>query len=117
MKGKKYYSDYHVWIEPIHSQIVRLGLSSRMQEHLGNILHIDLPSLGASIKEGEELCVLESSKSAIEVLSPVSGEVIEVNIALEDDTHPINHSAESEGWFVVLQLSEDFDGERFSLDP
>ena len=116
MKGKKYYSDYHVWIEPIHPSVVRLGLSAQMREHLGDILHVDLPSLGAFVKEGEELCFLESSKSAIEVLSPVSGEVLEVNAALEDDILPINRAAESEGWLVVLQLSEDFDGERFSLE-
>lgn len=117
MKGKKYYSDYHVWIEPIHSRIVKLGLSSQMREHLGNILHIDLPSLGAFIKEGEKLCILESSKSAIEVLSPVSGEVLEVNTALEDDILPVNNTTESEGWFVVLQLTEDFRSESFSLEP
>ena len=63
MKGKKYYSDYHVWIEPIHPSVVRLGLSAQMREHLGDILHVDLPSLGAFVKEGEELCVLESSIS------------------------------------------------------
>ena len=52
MKGKKYYSDYHVWIEPIHPSVVRLGLSAQMREHLGDILHVDLPSLGAFVKEG-----------------------------------------------------------------
>ncbi|MBQ8498317.1 glycine cleavage protein H-like protein [Chlamydia sp.] len=117
MKGKKYYSDYHVWIEPIHLQVVRLGLSAQMREHLGNILHIDLPSLGVFIKEGEELCILESSKSAIEVLSPVSGEILEVNAALEDNILPINNTPESEGWFVIMQLAEDFDEAKFSLEP
>ncbi|ADZ18815.1 MULTISPECIES: glycine cleavage protein H-like protein [Chlamydia] len=101
-----WYSDYHVWIDPIHEDIVRLGLTSRMRENLGQILHIDLPDPGSFCKEGEVLVILESSKSAIEVLSPVSGEILEVNENLKEDVRLLNHSPEEAGWFVIVKLDQ-----------
>ncbi|QXE27224.1 glycine cleavage protein H-like protein [Chlamydia buteonis] len=101
-----WYSDCHVWIDPIHEDIVRLGLTSKMGENLGQILHIDLPDLGSFCKEGEVLVILESSKSAIEVLSPVSGEIIEVNENLKEDVQLLNISPEEAGWFVIVKLDQ-----------
>ncbi|WP_139414728.1 glycine cleavage protein H-like protein [Chlamydia abortus] len=101
-----WYSDYHVWIDPIHENIVRLGLTSRMRENLGQILHIDLPALGSFCKEGEVLVILESSKSAIEVSSPVSGEILEVNENLKEDVRLLNNSPEEAGWFVIVKLDQ-----------
>ncbi|WP_201456799.1 glycine cleavage protein H-like protein [Chlamydia sp. 17-3921] len=100
------FSDYHVWIQPIHPDIVRLGLSEEMQKNLGKILHVDLPSVGSRCSEGEILVIMESSKSAIEILSPVSGEVIDINQILIEDTAAINSSPEEDGWLVVVRLNE-----------
>ncbi|AAP05107.1 glycine cleavage protein H-like protein [Chlamydia caviae] len=107
-------SDYHVWILPIHSDVVRLGLTARMGENLGQMLHIDLPTVGSFCKEGEVLVILESSKSAIEVLSPVSGEIIEVNEALKEDIQLLNNSPEESGWFMVVKLDEKLNTENLS---
>ena len=108
------FSDYHVWILPMHSDVVRLGLTEEMQKNLGQILHVDLPSVGSRCEEGEILVVMESSKSAIEVLSPVSGEILQVNQELIQDTSLLNSSPEEEGWFVVLRLNEPLDDGSFS---
>ncbi|WP_375793263.1 glycine cleavage protein H-like protein [Chlamydia sp. 12-01] len=107
-----WYSDYHVWIQPIHDNVVRLGLTARMGENLGQILHIDLPAVGSFCQEGEVLVVLESSKSAIEVLSPVSGEIIEVNEHLKEDIQLLNDSPEESGWFVVVKLYQKLNTEN-----
>ncbi|SYX08843.1 Glycine cleavage system H protein,glycine cleavage system protein H,Glycine cleavage system H protein (lipoate-binding),glycine cleavage protein H-like protein,Glycine cleavage H-protein [Chlamydia poikilotherma] len=108
-------SDYHVWILPIHNDVVRLGLTARMGENLGQILHIDLPALGSFCNEGEILVILESSKSAIEVLSPVSGEIIEVNENLKENIELLNNSPEESGWFVVVKLNQKLNTENLIL--
>ncbi|AHK63038.1 glycine cleavage protein H-like protein [Chlamydia avium] len=107
-----WYSSYHVWILPIHESIVRLGVTKRMCSNLGEILHIDLPVLGNVCKEGEVLVVLESSKSAVEVLSPVSGKIIEVNQGLMEDIKLLNTSPEDLGWFVVVDLGRPLNTEN-----
>ncbi|WP_100934821.1 glycine cleavage protein H-like protein [Candidatus Chlamydia corallus] len=110
-----WYSDYHVWVLPIHERVVRLGLTGKMQKNLGTILHVDVPSVGSVCKEGEVLVVLESSKSAIEVLSPVSGEIIDVNLDLVDDPRKLNEAPEGEGWLAVVRLDDDWSSSKFSL--
>ncbi|BAE81420.1 glycine cleavage system H protein [Chlamydia felis Fe/C-56] len=110
-----WYSDCHVWIQPIHSDVVRLGLTDKMGKNLGKILHIDLPEVGGFCKEGEVLVILESSKSAIEVLSPVSGEIIEINESLKEDIQLLNHSPEEAGWFVIVKLDQKLNIENLSL--
>ncbi|SPN73568.1 Glycine cleavage system H protein,glycine cleavage system protein H,Glycine cleavage system H protein (lipoate-binding),glycine cleavage protein H-like protein,Glycine cleavage H-protein [Chlamydia serpentis] len=110
-----WYSDYHVWILPIHERVVRLGLTEKMRNNLGTIVHVDLPSIGNACKEGEVLVVLESSKSAIEVLSPVTGEVIDVNLELLDNSQKINDAPEGEGWLVIVRLEQDWSLLKLSL--
>ncbi|EPP34369.1 glycine cleavage H-family protein [Chlamydia ibidis] len=109
-----WYSDCHVWIAPIHERVVRLGLTQKMLSNLGNIMHVDLPSVGSKCEEGEPFVILESSKSAIEVLCPVSGEVIEINEELMDNTKLLNNSPEDAGWFVVIELTKDLNTSQFS---
>ncbi len=104
-EGQIWESDYHVWVMPIRNSIVRLGLTQSMKEHLGKILYVDLPSIGSFCREGEVFVVLESSKSAIEILSPVSGTILEINDKLLADINLLNRSPEGEGWFVVMELS------------
>lgn len=106
-----WYSDCHVWVLPIHENIVRLGLTEQMRGRLGTILYIDLPKVGSEICKGEVLVVVESSKSAIEILSPVSGEIIEVNQNLYENIQLLNTSPEELGWFVVSKLNHTLDTE------
>ncbi|ANH79166.1 glycine cleavage protein H-like protein [Candidatus Chlamydia sanziniae] len=109
-----WYSDYHVWILPIHNRLVRLGLTKKMQTHLGMILHVDLPSIGSSCKKGDVLGILESSKSAIEVLSPVSGEILDVNQVLTENPKELNESPEEKGWLAIMRLDGELDTAQFS---
>lgn len=96
-------ADQHVWITKIHENVVRLGLTSSMLAQIGKILHIDLPSVGAECKKGEMFAVIESSKSAIEIPSPISGTVIQVNETVLNNIQLLNESSESDGWLVIIK--------------
>lgn len=99
-------SDYHVWGKHIHEDIVQLGLTCEVLAHLGKILHIDLPIVGSRCVKNEMLVVVESSKSAIEIESPVSGTVIQVNNDIIEDIQLLNDDPECRGWLVVVQLDQ-----------
>ena len=72
------YSDSHEWVK-ITNSTATVGVSQYAQKELGDIVHVELPKVGAHIKKGQEMAVLESTKAAADVYSPVSGEIAEVN--------------------------------------
>ncbi|WP_213357847.1 glycine cleavage protein H-like protein [Chlamydiifrater phoenicopteri] len=108
-----YFSENHVWMSPIHSNVVKMGLSAIMRENLGEIIHVDLPSVEKLLKSGDILALLESSKAAIEVLTPLEGSVLKINEALKEDSEFINLYPEGEGWLVILKLPQPFSPENF----
>ena len=79
----KKYTESHEWIE-VTDSIATVGISEHAQEQLGDIVYVDLPQKGSALSKGDTLCSIESVKSANDVYTPVSGEVVEVNSALED---------------------------------
>lgn len=101
----KKYSKTHEWTE-VEGKTVTIGISDHAQELLGDVVYIELPAIGKTVKKGEILCSLESVKAAEEVFSPVSGKVSAVNGVLVDKPELINASAESEGWIVKLEFSQ-----------
>jgi glycine cleavage system H protein len=82
-----------------------VGVTDYAQSQLGDIVFIELPAVGRKIGKGEPLATVESVKAASEVFSPVSGEVIEVNGALEETPAIVNEDPLGAGWFVRLRLS------------
>lgn len=83
-----------------------VGITDYAQAQLGDIVFIELPPVGKQIRKGEPLATVESVKAASEVFSPVSGEVIEVNSALEETPGKVNESPLDGGWFVKLRLND-----------
>ncbi|HPF17726.1 MAG TPA: glycine cleavage system protein GcvH [Thermotogota bacterium] len=102
----KKYTESHEWIE-VTDTIATVGISEHAQEQLGDIVYVDLPQEGSTLSKGDTLCSIESVKSANDVYTPVSGEVIEVNSALEDAPETINESAEGEGWICKIKISDE----------
>lgn len=96
--------DQHVWVASIHDNVVRLGLTKLLLSQVGKILHVDLPSVGAICKKDEMFVVVESSKSAIEIQSPVTGEVLQVNDAVLNSIELLNDSPEGDGWLMIVKL-------------
>jgi glycine cleavage system H protein len=83
-----------------------VGITDYAQAQLGDIVFIELPPVGKQIRKGEALATVESVKAASEVFSPVSGEVIDVNSALEETPAKVNESPLDAGWFVKLRLND-----------
>ncbi|MXO62582.1 glycine cleavage system protein GcvH [Qipengyuania oceanensis] len=101
----RYFTDEHEWIE-VDGDNATVGITDYAQEQLGDIVFVELPDVGAMLDKGGDAAVVESVKAASDVYSPISGEVIEANAALEDDPELVNTSPEEEGWFFKLAVSD-----------
>ncbi len=101
---KTYYSESHEYVR-VDGEFGYIGISDYAQKQLGNIVYVDLPSVDDEIAVGEEFGAVESVKAASDLLAPVSGTVVEVNEALDDDPGLINKDAEA-NWLVKVQLSD-----------
>jgi glycine cleavage system H protein len=98
------YTSDHEWAR-LEDARVRVGLTDFAQEALGDIVFVQLPSVGAIVAKGGELGEVESTKSVSQVYAPVGGTVIEVNSALAEQPERINTDAYGEGWLCVIEPS------------
>jgi glycine cleavage system H protein len=99
------YTKDHEWVQ-VDGNRARVGITEHAQSELGDIVFVELPSVGASMKRGDNLGTVESVKAVADVFAPVSGTVVEVNSALESAPETINRSPHDEGWIVRLELAE-----------
>ncbi len=98
------YTDTHEWIK-VENGVGTVGVTDYAQKELGDIVFVELPKVGSLVKKGQEAVVLESTKAAADVYSPVSGQIIEVNTALNDTSELVNNFPEKDGWLYKLTLS------------
>ena len=103
--GEKKYTEEHEWVQ-LSGEIATVGITNHAQESLGDIVFVDLPTLGKEVKAKEELCVIESVKAASDIYSPIDGEIIDVNNILSDNAALINQDAENEGWIFKVKVSD-----------
>ncbi len=101
----KLFSESHEWIS-IEGETATIGISDFAQSELGDITYVDLPAVGTKIEKGKEFASIESVKAASDIYAPVSGEIIEVNSALENSPELVNSSAQGDGWLVKVKVSE-----------
>jgi len=99
------YTESHEWVE-LQNDVATVGVTNFAQKELGEIVYVELPIVGKHVKAGEEAAVLESTKAAADVYSPLSGTIIEVNKLLNESSELINQSPESNGWLFKLQISD-----------
>lgn len=95
----------HEWVR-IDGDVATVGITDFAQRQLGDIVYIELPEIGRRVEPGMEVAVVESVKAASDVYSPVSGEVIEVNSALDREPGRVNSDAQGEGWFFKLNVTD-----------
>ena len=93
----------HEWARVEDNGQVTVGISDHAQGLLGDLVYVELPSVGDSVTAGNAVAVVESVKAASDVYSPVSGKVVAVNEALSDKPETINEDAWGEGWILVVQ--------------
>lgn len=98
------YSDDHEWVK-VEGNIAVIGISDFAQHELGDITYADLPEVDDEVVAGEEFGALESVKASSELMSPVSGRVIEVNAELDDAPEKINEDA-YEAWIIKVEMTD-----------
>ena len=99
------YTKDHEWSK-LDGDIVTIGLSDYAQDQLGEIVFVELPEVGDSFSQGEEFGSVESVKAVSEVYIPISGEVVEINEALEDAPELVNEDCYEGGWIIKVKLSD-----------
>jgi glycine cleavage system H protein len=103
--AEKKYTKEHEWVE-VDGDTATVGITNHAQESLGDIVFIDLPTVGKEVKSNEELCVIESVKAASDIYAPIDGEVIEINNNLNDDASIVNQDPEKDGWIFKMKISD-----------
>lgn len=93
------YTKEHEWVR-IEGATATMGITEFAQQELGEIVFVELPPVGKNYKQGESICVVESTKAASDVYSPISGGVKEVNAALANQPDLVNTSSYKDGWLV-----------------
>ncbi len=99
------YSESHEWTK-VDGNVATVGLTDHAQSELGDIVYLELPSIGAEVKAGGEFGVVESVKAASDLYAPLSGKVVEVNDAAAQDPALVNRDCYGEGWLVKVELKD-----------
>ncbi len=99
------YTESHEWIE-VQGKTGTVGVTDYAQKELGDIVYVELPVAGKKLRAGDEVAVLESTKAAADIYSPVSGTIIEINPALSASSGLINESPQDKGWIFKIELDQ-----------
>ena len=102
------YSKSHEWAR-IEGDTVTVGITDHAQHELTDIVFVELPEMGREFAAGDSCAVVESVKSASDIITPLAGEVTEVNTALADAPEQVNDSPYEDGWFFKLKLAGELD--------
>ena len=97
------YSKEHEWVK-LDGESATIGITHFAQDQLGDVVYVELPEIGARLKQGQSFGTIESVKAVSELYSPVTGEVVEVNTALKDKPETVNKDPHA-SWMVVIKLS------------
>ena len=104
MSNKKF-SKQHEWVSA-EGDVATIGITKYATEMLGDIVFVELPKIGNNIEKEDQVGVVESTKAANDVYTPISGEVVERNQSIVDDPLKINSDPENEGWFFKLKIKD-----------
>lgn len=98
------YTDSNLWVE-IKGDIARVGIDDYSQNEFGEIVYVDLPKLDHEYVKEDEICVIESVKTASDIYAPLSGKIVSVNKELVDNPKLINQSCYIKGWLFEIEVS------------
>lgn len=98
------YSKEHTWLKGLDNNEAIIGITEFAQSELGEIVYVDLPSIGKQFKKDEVFGSVEAVKTTSDLFMPVSGEVLEINTALKDNAPLINTASFTEGWMIKIKL-------------
>ncbi|KAG4401215.1 hypothetical protein JHK82_019500 [Glycine max] len=99
------YADSHEWVK-VDENSATVGITDHAQDHLGDVVYVELPEVGAAVTQGGSFGAVESVKATSDINSPVSGKVVEVNEALNSSPALINSSPYKDGWIIKVEISD-----------
>ncbi|MBN1662619.1 MAG: glycine cleavage system protein GcvH [Deltaproteobacteria bacterium] len=99
------YSREHIWIR-VDGDLGIIGITDYAQEHLGEVLNIELPEEDSSVEMDEPFGNIESAKGVVELISPVSGDIVNINEDIIDDIGIINSDPHDTGWLIVVEIRD-----------
>ncbi len=99
------YTADHEWVS-LDGDVATVGITYYAEEQLGDLVYVELPTVGREVTAGDETAVLESVKAAGDVKSPVSGTIVEVNEALSDAPEKVNENPTGDGWFFRVKITD-----------
>ena len=105
MTGKMYYNKEHLWVR-VEGNEGTIGITNHAQEELGDILLVETSEQGVEIKQSASFGQVESAKAVSDLISPVSGTIIEVNESLEDEPELMNEDPLGKGWVIKITLKD-----------
>ena len=98
------YTSEHEWVSALTAEgTVRVGITDHAQDALGDVVYIDLPSVGDSVAAEDSFGEIESTKSVSDLFAPIAGEIVAANEALEDDPALVNSDPYGEGWIIEIR--------------
>lgn len=101
------YTEAHEWVaKDDKKNIATIGITDYAQDHLGEIVSVDLPEVGLKVAAGDDVCVIESVKTAADVFSPLSGTIIAINEELEEAPGMINNDPYQDGWLYKIEIKD-----------
>ncbi|MDE4302918.1 glycine cleavage system protein GcvH [Phaeobacter gallaeciensis] len=99
------YTEEHEWLQA-EGEIITVGITAHAAEQLGDVVFVELPEVGSEVTKDEEVVVIESVKAASDILSPLDGEIVEINEAIADEPGKVNEDPEGEAWFFKIKPSD-----------
>ncbi|MCI2394247.1 glycine cleavage system protein GcvH [Aliiroseovarius sediminis] len=99
------YTEEHEWLRE-EDGVYTVGITAHAAEQLGDVVFVELPEVGDTVSKDDEIVVIESVKAASDILSPLDGEITEVNEAIVDEPTKVNEDAEGEAWFFKIKASD-----------
>src|SRR3954469_2372317 len=99
------YAKSHEWVR-VAGNTATIGITDHAQHELTDVVFVELPAVGRKVKAGEACAVVESVKTASDIYSPVSGEIVEVNKAVSDNPALVNTDSYGNGWFYKIKLAQ-----------
>jgi len=104
--AKTYFTEDHEWIR-VEGGVATVGITNYAQEQLGDLVFVDLPAAGKTVKKGDTAVVVESVKAASDVYAPADGEIVEANGALSSEPALVNSAPAGDGWLWKMKLADE----------
>lgn len=105
------YTEEHEWLR-VDGDTVEIGITDYAQGELGDIVFVELPSVGDQIERGESFGTIEAVKAVSDLYAPITGKVTEINESLEDDPTVINRDPYGDGWMIKVEISDSSEIEK-----